>query len=137
MKLSQRDLAIEIGVSEPTITRLMKALHQSGRPLTSLDAVRVLAVSELQAAGFTSAVATDLLVEVQAEILYMHGHPDRKAWVLFIETEDQSFRLTSTSPQHLAALLDAFRFALVLPLHRIIHAAEKRLERIQHRRVAA
>lgn len=130
MKLSQCDLAIEIGVSEPTITRYRKALHRSGQPLTELDAVRVLAIPELQAAGFTSTVAAEILIESASEVAFLHGHPSRKAWMLFIETEAQSFRLTSISERHLLALLDAFPLALVLPLHRVVNAASDRLERL-------
>lgn len=130
MELSQRHLAAELGVAEPTVSRFMRMLRQDGRPLTELSAVRVLAIAELQAAGFTSTVAAEILNEAALEVAYLHNHVGRKAWMLFVETKAQSFQLTSINEHHLVALLDTFPLATVLPLHRVIGAAANRLERV-------
>lgn len=130
MELSQRHLAAELCVSEPTITRAMKMLRQAGRPLTELSAVKVLAIAELQQIGFSSSVAAEILVEAAAEVAYAHADPARTAWLIFVETETQSFRLATVSAAHLTALLSSLPLATVLPLHRVIGAAANRLERV-------
>lgn len=130
MELSQRHIAAELGVSEPTVTRCMKILRQAGRPLNRLAAIRLLAIAELQAAGFSSAVAMEILNEASAEIAFVHADPSRKAWLLFVEQLRQSFRLAALGERHLLTLLESLPLATILPLHRIVNAASNRLERV-------
>ncbi|MFC3076362.1 hypothetical protein [Shinella pollutisoli] len=131
MIIRQADLARELDVSEMTVHRLLKALHRNGRPLTDLDATTVFASAELQALELSGPVAIDLLAEMSSEIRYVAGDQRRRCWIVFVETERQSFRVAAISARHLESILDAHPLSLVLPLHEVVARAAERLDALR------
>ncbi|KAB2738458.1 hypothetical protein F9K90_07170 [Brucella anthropi] len=133
-QLRQVDIAEALNISEPSASRLMRALNRSALPLNDLDIVKALVVGELAQLGFTMAVGAELITEVEQEVRYVFEGPKRKCWILFIETEQQSYRVTAITAGHLEGLMDSVGMALVIPLHRIVEDARANLERIRRRK---
>ncbi|SUB43711.1 hypothetical protein [Brucella anthropi] len=86
-QLRQVDIAEALNISEPSASRLMRALNRSALPLNDLDIVKALTVGELAQLGFTMAVGAELMKEVEQEVRYVFEGHGRKCWILFVETE--------------------------------------------------
>uniref|UniRef100_UPI003671ADE1 hypothetical protein n=1 Tax=Rodentibacter caecimuris TaxID=1796644 RepID=UPI003671ADE1 len=76
-------------------------------------------------------VAIDLLAEMSSEIRYVAGDQRRRCWIVFVETERQSFRVAAISARHLESILDAHPLSLVLPLHEVVARAAERLDALR------
>ncbi len=131
MTLFQADLAREIQTSEMSIHRALKAMHRTGKPLTDLDAIAVLAVAELQSLKLTGTMAARLLSEMWSELRFVTGSPENRCWIVFVENDRHSFRLTAMTTRHLQNLLESHPLSLVLPLHEIAARASDRLETLK------
>lgn len=132
--LSQAALGRAIGLSAMQVGRLLKALYRRS-PMNREDALKLLVVTELCEAGFSTGASVELLNEQTDEFRYCAASPSNRAWVLFIEMPERSFRLAALSPAHLIALTDTLpvHLTMVLPLHRIVAEAESRLQEIEAR----
>ena len=80
------------------------------------------------------AVGAELMKEVEQEVRYVFEGHGRKCWILFVETEKQSYRVAALTAGHLEGLMDSVGMAMVLPLHRAIEDARANLERIRRRK---
>lgn len=137
MTVRQADLARELNVSEMTIHRAAKAIHRSGKPLSDLDAIAILAMSTLQTLGLAPHVSAALVSEFPQELRYVAGDPSHRCWIVFIDRDDVSFRLASISTTHLEAILSVHPLSLVLPLHDVVAKASARLDALKTRKEAA
>ncbi len=130
--LKQADIAREFGISQMTVSRVLKALRRNGQPLTETDAIMALTCVELQALDkLNGAASIRLIAEISDEIRYLAANRSRRCWVVFVENEHGSFRLTAHTAHHLESLLDAFPLSLVLPLHEVVGRALERLDGLQ------
>ncbi len=136
--VTQADLAKTMGCSEMQVSRLARALYRQARPLTDLDALRVLAVPEIAKAGFTTTLAVQLLVENSSEFQYLAADPARKCWLAFCmrDEDGNEVQLCALKSRHLESIIDAFPLTLVLPLHNIVAAAKAELARTKGRAAA-
>lgn len=137
VEVRQKDLADEMGISTATVSRIATSLYRERSLLTDTDAIKILAVQELQSAGFSTPVACELLIEADSEIRYLIGNPERRAWLVFAEHGERSFRIAALNERHLAALVDAVGMSVTFPLHHAVAAAQARLDRVKTRRAAA
>ncbi|QVQ38164.1 hypothetical protein KHQ08_09365 [Pseudochrobactrum algeriensis] len=129
--ITQADLAKSMHISRMQVSRIMREIKREKLPLSDFDILRVLTIKEIQKFGFTSAVAIELLNEFEGELRFLHNSTENNCWVLFVEREDRSYRLTSLSKAHLHSVIDAVGMALVLPLHCIFAAAQYQLAKIK------
>lgn len=127
MTIRQADVARELQVSEMTTSRAAKALACDTRPLSDFDAFRLLFAAELQNVGLAPHLVFDLLAEFRHETLFVYKYADRRAWLVFVDTEKARFHTTAMSETHLAALCDLFPMALTCPLHTLAARAPSRL----------
>ena len=120
---SQAALARELGISEMSAHRLLKTLGRAGKPLTDLDVLAVLVIGEMQDLDIKAYRAAEILADLSAEIRHVATSPDRRCWIVFVETDHGDFRLAPTSRSHLEAIIDSFPLAVILPLHRLAASA--------------
>ncbi len=138
MRIYQRDLATELGTSEMTISRAMKAIGRNGNRMTEHDALVVLVMADLQhSCRMAPHVSAELVTTFSSEVLYLAQDPARKCWITFCETEQASFQLASLTERHLASILDAISMALTLALHASVDRARRRLTAMKTRKAAA
>lgn len=124
---SQAALARELGTSEMSAHRVLKTLGRAGKPLSDIDVLSVLIVGEMQDLDVKAYRAAEILADLSAEIRHVATAPERRCWIVFVETAERNFQLAPTSRAHLESILDAFPLSIVLPLHRLAASAAERL----------
>lgn len=133
---TQAGLARELGTSEMSMHRLLKTLGRAGKPLSDIDVLSVLIVGEMQDLDVKAYRAAEILADLSAEIRHVATSPDRRCWIVFVETPERDFRLAPTSRSHLESIIDTFPLSAVLPLHRLAASAAERLAGMKARLVA-
>ncbi|WP_137154841.1 hypothetical protein [Rhizobium sp. FKL33] len=129
MKLKQSHLAAELGVSEMSISRWVRALGREGR-MTESDALLLLMVAELMTLGFASTVAVETLCEFQCEARYVAGR-GRPVWLTFFTAKGGEARMAALSERHLSSIVAAFGLCAVIDLREVADRARERLERLK------
>ncbi|WP_411905979.1 hypothetical protein [Rhizobium mayense] len=131
-RISQADLARELGCGEMTLHRIAKAMSCNGQPLSDLDAVMILVHSELaklQRLDWSDCIR--VVAELEYEIRYVTADPNRRCWLVFVENEHGSHRLTAHTVRHLESLLTAFPLSSVLAVHELVGRAAERLDELR------
>ncbi|MBR7651523.1 hypothetical protein KCX83_04210 [Brucella oryzae] len=132
--LRQADIARELVTTDMQISRICKALHISGQPMTDMNAVLIFASYELQLIGVQPSRSCELVARFQGEIRYASS-PDSRAWLIFIEDDVRDVILTALTARRLESILTAHPLSIVLPLHEVAQRGAERLE-IMKRRLA-
>ncbi len=136
--VTQAEIARTMGTSEMQISRLARALYRERLPLSDLDALKILAVPEVMAAGFTTSVAVQILVEFESEFRYLAADPERRCWIAFCirDQDDNEVQLAALKSRHLEQIIDSFPISLIMSLHNAVAAARAELNRIKSRSAA-
>ncbi|MET3659985.1 hypothetical protein [Aquamicrobium ahrensii] len=136
--MTQAEIARTMGTSEMQISRLARALYRERLPLSDLDALKILAVPEVMAAGFTTSVAVELLVKFASEVSYLSADPERRCWIAFCihNEDDDEVQLSALKAHRLQSIIDSHPVSLILPMHNVVAAARAELNRIKNRSAA-
>lgn len=135
--LTQADIGKSMKVSSMTVSRVMRSLNSQSSTSNEADVLKTLIVGELQKRGFTLSVCLELISEVASELQYLLKDSNNLCWIIFVETQERSFRMTALNASQLQAMVDALGMVLVLPLHRIVEDARMQLARIEAAKRAA